>query len=54
MMNHMFRFLSRDCNCSWLLSGPSVERYDARVSLVPEDGVWKIREIEVLDEERVR
>jgi hypothetical protein len=29
-------------------------RYDARVSLVPEDDVWKIRGIEIFDEERVR
>jgi hypothetical protein len=29
-------------------------RYDARVLVVPNDDVWKIREIEVFDEERVR
>jgi hypothetical protein len=29
-------------------------RYDARVSLVPENDVWKIQSIEVFDEERVR
>jgi hypothetical protein len=28
--------------------------YDARVSVVPVDGIWKIRTIEVLGEERVR
>jgi hypothetical protein len=29
-------------------------RYDVRVSLVPVEGTWKIRTIEVLEEERVR
>jgi len=29
-------------------------RYDARVSLVPDNDIWKIRGIEVFDEERVR
>jgi len=29
-------------------------RYDARVSLVPIDDIWKIRGIEVFDEERLR
>jgi hypothetical protein len=29
-------------------------RYDARVSLVPENEVWKIQGIEVFDEERMR
>ena len=29
-------------------------RYDARVTLVPADGVWKIRSIELFDEERIR
>ena len=29
-------------------------RYDARVALVPDEGVWKIRLIEVLNEERLR
>jgi hypothetical protein len=29
-------------------------RYDARVAVVPVDGHWKIRTIEVLDEERLR
>ena len=29
-------------------------RYDARVTVVPEDGRWKIRSIEILDEQRVR
>jgi len=29
-------------------------RYDARVSLVPDNDVWKIRGVEVFDEERVR
>jgi len=29
-------------------------RYDARVALVPDDGIWKIRLIEVLNEERLR
>ena len=29
-------------------------RYDARVTLVPDQDVWKIREIEIFDEERVR
>jgi len=29
-------------------------RYDARVALVPDDGFWKIRLIEVLNEERLR
>jgi hypothetical protein len=29
-------------------------RYDARVALVPDEGMWKIRLIEVLNEERLR
>jgi hypothetical protein len=29
-------------------------RYDARVSVVPVDGHWKIRSIEILDEKRLR
>ena len=29
-------------------------RYDARVSLIPVDGTWKIRAIELFDEERIR
>ncbi|MCZ6478754.1 MAG: HupE/UreJ family protein [Gemmatimonadetes bacterium] len=29
-------------------------RYQARVQLVPVDGVWKIRSIDILDEERLR
>ncbi len=29
-------------------------RYDARVSVVPVDGRWKIRSIEILDEQRLR
>jgi hypothetical protein len=29
-------------------------RYDARVALVPDQGIWKIRSIEVLNEERLR
>ena len=29
-------------------------RYDARVNVVPVDGTWKIRAIEVLDEQRLR
>jgi len=29
-------------------------RYDARVAVVAEDGIWKVRRIEVLNEERVR
>lgn len=29
-------------------------RYDARVAMVPVDGTWKIRSIEVLDESRIR
>ena len=29
-------------------------RYDARVSVVPVDGYWKIRSIEILDEKRLR
>jgi hypothetical protein len=29
-------------------------RYDARVSLVPSGGTWKIRSIELFDEERIR
>ena len=29
-------------------------RHVARVSLVPEDGVWKIRQVEFLEKERVR
>ena len=29
-------------------------RYDARVELVPEEGVWKVRSIDILEEERLR
>ncbi len=29
-------------------------RYDARVHLVPDEGVWKVRSIEILEEERLR
>ena len=29
-------------------------RYDARVALVPVEGTWKIRSIELFDEERIR
>ncbi len=29
-------------------------RYDARVALVPDEGIWKVRLIEVLNEERLR
>jgi hypothetical protein len=29
-------------------------RYDARVAVVPVDGYWKIRSIEILDEKRLR
>lgn len=29
-------------------------RYRARVSVVPVDGVWKIQSVELLDEERLR
>jgi len=29
-------------------------RYDARVELLPDDGVWKVRSIEILEEERLR
>jgi hypothetical protein len=29
-------------------------RYDARVAVVPDDGIWKIRTIEVMDEQRLR
>ena len=29
-------------------------RYDARVALVPDEGIWKIERIEVLNEERLR
>lgn len=29
-------------------------RYDALVALVPDDGVWKVRSIEILEEERLR
>ena len=29
-------------------------RYDARVDLVPDEGVWKVRSVEILEEERLR
>ena len=29
-------------------------RFDARVALVPEQNMWKVRSIEVLNEERLR
>ena len=29
-------------------------RYDARVAVVADEGIWKVRRIEVLNEERVR
>ena len=29
-------------------------RYEARVGVVPADGFWKIRSVDILDEQRVR
>jgi hypothetical protein len=29
-------------------------RYDARVAVVPDQGIWKLQSIEILDEERLR
>jgi hypothetical protein len=52
-----------DADATWLVGGTVTHfghrhfrqnRYDARVSLVPIDGVWKISEIEIFDEERVK
>jgi len=52
-----------DAVASWMVGGNVTHfghrhfrqnRYDARVSVVPVDGIWKIRTIEVLGEERVR
>ncbi len=52
-----------DAVASWMVGGNVTHfghrhfrqnRYDARVSVVPMDGIWKIRMIEVLSEERVR
>ena len=52
-----------DAVASWMVGGNVTHfghrhfrqnRYDAQVSVVPVDGIWKIRTIEVLGEERVR
>ncbi|UCG86590.1 MAG: HupE/UreJ family protein [Gemmatimonadota bacterium] len=52
-----------DAVASWMVGGNVTHfghrhfrqnRYDARVSVAPVDGTWKIRTIEVLGEERVR
>lgn len=52
-----------EVDAAWLVGGTVTHfghrhfrqnRYDARVSLVPEDGIWKIRSIELYDEERIR
>jgi hypothetical protein len=29
-------------------------RYDARVEVVPDEGIWKLQSVEVLNEERLR
>ena len=29
-------------------------RYDARVEVVPDGGIWKLQSVEVLNEERLR
>jgi len=52
-----------DAVASWMVGGNVTHfghrhfrqnSYDARVAVVPVDGIWKIRTIEVLGEERVR
>ncbi len=52
-----------DAEATWLVGGTVTHfghrhfrqnRYDARISLVPVEGVWKISEIEIFDEERVK
>jgi hypothetical protein len=52
-----------DARASWTVGGTVTHfghrhfrqnRYDARVAVLPVDGRWKIRSIEVLDQERVR
>jgi hypothetical protein len=52
-----------DAEASWMVGGNVTHfghrhfrqnSYDARVAVVPVDGIWKIRTIEVLGEERVR
>jgi hypothetical protein len=52
-----------DAEASWTVGGTVTHfghrhfrqnRYDARVAVVPVDGKWKIRSIEVLGQERVR
>jgi hypothetical protein len=52
-----------DATASWMVGGNVTHfghrhfrqnSYDARVAVVPVDGIWKIRTIEVLGEERVR
>jgi hypothetical protein len=52
-----------DAEASWTVGGSVTHfghrhfrqnRYDTRVALVPVDGNWKIRSIEILEQERVR
>ena len=52
-----------DAEAAWTVGGTVTHfghrhfrqnRYDARVSVVPVDGNWKIQSIEVLDEKRLR
>ncbi len=52
-----------DADATWLVGGTVTHfghrhfrqnRYDARVSLEPVDGVWKISAIEIFDEERLK
>ena len=52
-----------DARASWSVSGMVTHfghrhfrqnRYEARVVVVPVDGAWKIRSVDVLDEQRVR
>ncbi len=52
-----------DAEASWKVGGTVTHfghrhfrqnRYDTRVEVVPVDGTWKIRTVEVLEEERLR
>lgn len=52
-----------DAEASWTIGGSVTHyghrhfrqnRYDARISVVPDHAIWKIRDLEVLDQERIR
>jgi hypothetical protein len=52
-----------NAEASWIVGGTVTHfghrhfrqnRYDTRVAVVPVDGMWKIRSIEVIEQERIR